>query len=182
MAPFRLALWPTARPAALIVAVALVLLGAGRADAHAQQALTEVQVKAAFLFNFTKFVTWTPAERPLGICIAGNPALTAATAEVVRGSVVGGRSVSAMALPASRVIDGCDLLYLADLKADDALAILSRVRGPVLTVGETPRFLRDGGVVRMYLDGNRLRFQVNRRQADASGLKISSQLMLLATQ
>jgi hypothetical protein len=160
----------------------IALASGSRAGAFTEQAPSEVQLKAAFLLNFAKFVAWANDDRPLGICIAGNPALTAATAEVVRGSAVGGRTVMAIALPASNVTDGCDVLYLADAKPDDALAILARVRGPVLTVGETPRFLRDGGVVRMFIDGNRLRFQVNRKQADAAGLKISSQLMMLASQ
>jgi hypothetical protein len=73
-------------------------------------------------------------------------------------------------------------LYLADVPPDDAAATLSRIRGPVLTVGETARFLRDGGMVRVYVEDSRIRFQVNRRQTDAAGLKISSQLLSLASQ
>lgn len=153
-----------------------------RGHAAVQQPPAELQVKAAFLFNFIKFVAWSPAERPVGICIAANPALTAAATEVVRGQAVNGRGVVAMALPASSSLDGCDLLYLADLKPDDASTLLAKVRGPILTVGETPRFLRDGGMVRIFVDGTRLRFQVNRRPIDASGLKVSSQLMLLGSQ
>jgi hypothetical protein len=146
------------------------------------QPLAEVQVKAAFLFSFARFVTWPVADRPLAICVAGNTALAAAATEIVRGRLVEGRSVVARELPASGPADGCDLLYLGDLKADDASAILSRLRGPVLTVGETPRFLRDGGMVRVFLEGNRMRFQVNHRQTAAAGLKISSQLLALGSQ
>lgn len=165
------------------VLLALALVGPVRPKAFfTQQPLAEIPVRAAFLFNFAKFVSWAAADRPVNICIAGNPALTAATADVVRGGVIGGRTVTALSLPASNRFEDCDVLYLADLKADDASAILSRVRGAVLTVGETTRFLRDGGMVRVFIDDNRLRFQVNRRQTDAAGLKISSQLMLLASQ
>ncbi len=163
----------------LVVAIAG---GAWPATTAASQSTNELQVKAAFLFNFTRFVAWPPAGRPLAICIARNAALTAATAEIVGGRLVDGRPVEARALDIARGVDGCDLLYLADLKADDASAALSRVRGPVLTVGETPRFLRDGGVVRIFVEDNRMRFQVNRRQADLAGLKISSQLLSLASQ
>ena len=170
------------RIASSLLIVAAFAITAGPRARAAEQSSAELQIKAAFLFNFIKVVTWPAAERPVGICIAGNPALTAAAVEVVRGRVVNGRNVAAIALPASPALDNCDLLYLADLKPDDASAILARVRGPVLTVGETPRFLRDGGMVRIFLEDNRLRFQVNRRPIDASGLKVSSQLMLLGSQ
>lgn len=169
-----------------VLAAGLMVLGvpshALLGGAVAEQPVSEVQVKAAFLFNFARFVTWPAAERPVAICIADNPPLIAVATEIVRDRMIEGRPVIARALPAAASANGCDLLYLGDLKADDAAAILSRVKGPVVTVGETPRFLRDGGMVRVFLEGNRMRFQVNRRQTDAAGLKISSQLLDLASQ
>jgi hypothetical protein len=152
------------------------------AGAPNDQPMAEVQVKGAFLVNFARFVAWPAAERPVAICVADNAPLAAAATEIGRARLIDGRAVVARGVSASGSTDGCDLLYLGDLKADDAAAMLSRVRGPVLTVGETPRFLRDGGMVRIFLEGNRMRFQVNRRQTDAAGLKISSQLLALASQ
>ena len=57
---------------------------------------------------------------------------------------------------------------------------MQRVRGPVLTVGETTQFLRDGGMVRFFVEDNNVRFQINQKNAEAAGLKISSQLLMLA--
>lgn len=170
-----------------VLAAALVVLSApspawpGGAFGN-DQALAEVQVKGAFLFNFARFVSWPAAERPIAICVADNATLVAAATEIVRGRMIEGRPVAARGVAASGPADDCDLLYLGDLPAGDAAAMLSHIRGPVLTVGETPRFLRDGGMVRIFLEGNRMRFQVNRRQTEAAGLKISSQLLSLATQ
>lgn len=181
-------LFPSALSRAGLLAFAaglMALSGPSQAwsdGAVTSQPLAEVQVKGAFLFNFAKFVTWPAADRPLTICVADNAPLLAATTEIVRGRLVDGRTVVARGLSASGPADGCDLLYLGDLKADAAVAILARLRGPVLTVGETPRFLRDGGMVRVFLEGNRMRFQVNRKQAEAAGLKLSSQLLALASQ
>lgn len=168
----RPALW------AGVTAVAL----AGGASSAAGQPVSELQVKAAFLFNFTKFVTWPVVSRPMAICVAGNAPLAAAATAAVRGKLVAGRTVEVRDFALAGTADGCDLLYLADLPPDGAAAVLRRTRGPVLTVGETARFLRDGGMVRVYLEDNRMRFQVNRRQTDAAGLKISSQLLSLASQ
>ncbi|MGE0862325.1 MAG: YfiR family protein [Vicinamibacterales bacterium] len=164
------------------MALALGLGGRAAPVGAAVQPVGELQVKAAFLFNFAKFVAWPRADRPLAICVAGNTDLTAAAVAIVTGRPIDGRQVVARAVTAAGTAEECDLLYLGDLSPDDASAFLARVRGPVLTVGETARFLRDGGMVRIYLDGNRMRFQVNRRQTDAAGLKISSQLLSLASQ
>ena len=57
---------------------------------------------------------------------------------------------------------------------------LQRMRGAVLTVGESTRFLRSGGMVRLYVEGQKVRFQVNQKNAEAAGLKLSSQLLTLA--
>ena len=57
---------------------------------------------------------------------------------------------------------------------------MQRVRGPILTVGETAQFLREGGMVRFYLQNNNVRFQINQKNAEAAGLKVSSQLLALA--
>ena len=179
MAAIGAALSRALRPALLAGLMVLAMAGASRADT---QPVGELQVKAAFLFNFTKFVTWPEVSRPLTICIAGNAPLAAAANTVVQGRRVAGRTVEVRPLSAGSAADGCDILHLADLSPDEASAMLRRIRGAVLTVGETPRFLRDGGMVRVYVEDNRLRFQVNRRQTDAAGLKISSQLLSLASQ
>ncbi len=173
-----------ARRSAILAGV-MVLAIAGRGwtgTALDTQAADELQVKAAFLFNFAKFVEWPATGRPLAICIAGNATLATVAAQTVRGRLVEARPVEVRSIAAARPADGCDLLYLADLSADDASAFLSRVRGAVLTVGESARFLRDGGMVRVFIEGNRMRFQVNLKQTDVAGLKISSQLLSLASQ
>lgn len=161
-------------------AMLLAVAAASPVPAAETQPVNERQLKAAFLFNFAKFVTWPPSDRPLAICVAGDDALSAAASELLRGRLVEGRPVDARPLAVSATPEGCDLLYLGGLKPDDASAILARTQGPVLTVGETPRFLRDGGMVRIYLDANRMRFQVNRNRTEAAGLRISSQLLVLA--
>jgi hypothetical protein len=50
----------------------------------------------------------------------------------------------------------------------------------VLTIGETPAFLRQGGIVRIYRDDNRLRLQISMKSAEGSRLQISSRLLSLS--
>ena len=75
---------------------------------------------------------------------------------------------------------GRHLLHFGQLAEVDALALLARAPNSTLTVGETTRFLRDGGMVRLFIEDQRLRFQVNRGRTAAAGLQLSSQLLSLA--
>ena len=51
---------------------------------------------------------------------------------------------------------------------------------PILTVGETPRFIEQGGIVNFFLENGKVRFEINRSAAERSGLRISSRLLQLA--
>jgi YfiR/HmsC-like len=60
-------------------------------------------------------------------------------------------------------------------------SILASVKGePVLTVGETPHFAEDGGMIGFCLEGNKIRFEVNAGAASAAKLKMSARLLTLA--
>jgi hypothetical protein len=76
---------------------------------------------------------------------------------------------------------GCHVLFVGAMRAYDAAEMMRRVRGAVLTVGETVQFLRrDGGMIRFYIENDKLRFQISQKNAEAAGLKISSRLLTLA--
>jgi hypothetical protein len=73
------------------------------------------------------------------------------------------------------------MVFVSALEARHTADILPRVQAAgVLTVGETPDFLREGGHARFYVENNRIRVEINAAVADRAGLKISSQLLTLA--
>lgn len=170
--------WRKAR--ALIAAVTAVCVFADVSPARASQ-VADVQVKAAFLYNFAKFVQWPQSsQRPLVIGIVGDKRLAEVVAATVKGRTVADRQLEVRTLEISDAPTGCDVLYFGGDGNADQAAVLARVHGAVLTIGETPRFLRSGGMVRIFFEGQRLRFQINQRQADAAGLRLSSQALNLA--
>lgn len=144
------------------------------------QPVSDIQVKAAFIFNFAKFVQWPADSGPIVIGIVGDDALVLAVTRAVESRTIGGRTIVARRLLASDSPKGCHVLYISNLGDQDTAALLTTVQGGVLTIGETPRFLRDGGMIRMFVEERRMRFQINRRQADAAGLQVSAQLFSLA--
>ena len=165
----------THRP--LLVAL---LVGAGLHTAPtAQDVSTEYRVKAAFLYNFVKFVEWPSrvATGPLTLCVAGRNPFGSALADIVRGETVGRRPLE------SRVIlepdPACHVVFIPE--GANTAAYLRATRGtPTLTVGDATSFIEQGGLVRFYLDNGTVRFAINRDGAERAGLRISSRLLQLA--
>jgi hypothetical protein len=160
-----------------------VLLWAGTVLTSAQDADLEYRVKAAYLFNFTKFVEWPSAALVGGrsfsfsICIAGrNPFGPALTATLV-GEKAAGLPLAARVVNAGQVAS-CHVLFVP--RGVDAAPYLRGVgKSAVLTVGESPDFLAQGGAINFVLEESRVRFEINQAAAARAQLRISSRLLQL---
>jgi hypothetical protein len=153
------------------------LSGACCAQDAAQQ--REAQLKAAYVFNFLKFVDWDarPTGKELDVCFMGADDVRDALSRAISDKNVSNRKVSVRsAVPDSRNED-CDVIYVD--AARTATMPSTRV---ALTVGDAPGFTRDGGMIRLYTEENRLRFVVNVGNARKAGIAISSNLLKLASQ
>jgi hypothetical protein len=154
---------------------------------RAQSTAEEYQVKAAFLFHFAQLVEWpagalNTADRSINLCIFDDEPHRRELQETIEGKPVGARVLHVRILDQRQNIQGCNILFLSRDEGRRQAAILRSVRDlPVLTVGETVNFLADGGMIHFHLDGDKIRFDINAAGADASHLKISSRLLLLAT-
>ena len=145
------------------------------------QALDDSHAKAALLINVARFVQWpAPDEGPMRFCVAGDERMARELSAIVQSRSVDGRALTLQRLRPGEDGTGCHLLYLAASRRPDDAETLRRTRGPVLTVGETVQFLRDGGMVRVYVEDQRLRFQINAKAAESVGIRIHAQLLSLA--
>ncbi|MBI4885716.1 MAG: YfiR family protein [Acidobacteria bacterium] len=166
---------------AAAAAVAALMAAAPGAAAQPPQ-FDESQVKAAFLFNFMKFVEWPspdPRSRPLVICVAGPDDVRNALAAIVK------QAPATAGLAVRPLTDGddpraCHSVFIAASEARRTAEVVERVAGAaVLTVGETSSFLNEGGLIRFYVSENRLRFQIDPVGARVAGLRVSAQLLSL---
>jgi hypothetical protein len=143
---------------------------------------SEYQVKAAFLFNFAKFVDWPgesfAAEREFAICVAGDGDVSQELEAVVKGRDVDGKPVVVRSLSDPSAGDGCQILFAIDDEA--AIETRSLTASGMLTVGQSKGFARHGGMINFVLVGKKVRFEVNKRSAETAGLSISSHLLKLA--
>ena len=163
-------------------ALLLVLLLPGVARAQAP----EYDLKAAFLFNFVKFVEWPPAafagdRTPLTICVYGDDPFGRTLDALVEGERAGERGLLVRRPDSLGGLEGCHVLFVSRSEKDRLGEVLAQVQGqPVLTVGDTDGFLRAGGAINFILEGSKVRFLIDQAAAERSGLKISSKLMRLA--
>jgi hypothetical protein len=150
------------------------------------QASKEYQIKAAFLYNFTKFVEW-PAERfaredaPLVIGILGRNPFEDELAILVQGRKVNKHPIVVVQLASAAEIEGTHVVFIAAGEESLLGSISSTGKWPigVLGVGESPRFATFGAVTFTKAD-DKVHFEINVPVAEAGGLKISAQLQKLA--
>jgi len=147
------------------------------------QAPSEYQVKAAFLYNFAKFVEW-PADRegtPFCIGVLGPDPFGGLIDETLAGKMLGTRNVVVRRFSRPEDASICQIVFVAE-SATPLKLVLKRFEGrAVLTVGETPAFCQSGGIVGFQVADRRIRFAVNLEAADRAQLKLSSKLLSLAT-
>lgn len=168
---------------AVLLAFALPAATMATYGAGGQDAVTaEYQLKAAFLYNFAKFVEW-PAETDRSadsftFCVAGEESFRI-IGPYLAGKKVRGRMIVVRAAETSADTPGCHLLFVsaASIHLQNALR---RISGPVLTVGESTDFISSGGMINLIRENNRLRFEIARSAGERNGLKFRSQLLELA--
>ena len=168
--------WMTCVAAAILLAPAPA--AAQRADS------SEAPLKAAFLYNFTKFVEWPDTafaepSAPFVVCAFADAAFRRELEGILQNEQVHGRQITIA--PASLEDPrGCHIAYFAQGEAEQGRMLDAIKRLPVLTVGEGRRFLEQGGQIAFLVENDRVRFAISRRAAEAAGLTVSSKLLRVA--
>ncbi len=150
----------------------------------------EFRVKAAYLFNFARFVEWPSADmapvatenvKPLLIGIVGTDLFSSVLGSLLDGKVVSGRTIQVVSVRSPSQIHALDILYFARSAEDEMAAIFENIRGrPILTVSENRRFLEKGGMVKLIVGDDNVQFAVNLKTVKESNLKISAQMLQCA--
>jgi hypothetical protein len=162
------------------------LLIAWSAMAQVNSSSSEYTVKAAFLFHFAEFVDW-PAEAfkdantPITYCITGEDPFHGALDDSLRAKVVGNRGMRVEHLKQGDSVQGCQVLFIGAAENKRTASILANVkRSAILTVGESQNFAENGGMIEFFLEGKKIRFDINLAAVNAAKLKMSARLLALA--
>ena len=173
------------RLAALLIALTIGAACRPALPADTPETSRADALKAGYVVNFAKFVEW-PASAPvdvLTLCFIGGSGVRTALSQDIQIKRIGSRRLALRELKVSDAPSGCDVLYVA---AETGEFRSLSAHWPewqsqaILTIGDEKDFARHGGVIGMFTEENRLRFNVNVENARRAGLKISSALLQLA--
>lgn len=152
---------------------------------HAQNRPTEYQVKAAYLFDFAKFVKWptsTASDDSFAICVLGNDPFGDSLDSIVSGERIEGKPVTARRISSPADAKDCRVVFVGQSEQSRLASILPTLsRLPVLTVSDANGFLDHRGIIQFVMDNDRVRFKVNLSAAEQAGLTLSSELLKVAT-
>ena len=175
------------------IAIVPILLVAMALNAQNTSGSTEYLIKAGFIYNFSNLVQWPSSsfaspDSPIVIVILGEDHFGNTLDHALEGKKVNARSFvikRAKSISELQRVLGpqkdCQILYVSSSEMphlNDAIQMLKGV--PVLTIGETPGFAQNGGIINLILEDNKVRFEVNVAAAKAADLNISSRLLALA--
>ncbi|MGA2097940.1 MAG: YfiR family protein [Candidatus Acidiferrum sp.] len=146
----------------------------------------EYEVKAAYLYNFGRFVEW-PASGNMSdnfpICVLGQDPFGSYLDAVIAGEVVNDRKLIAKRIATVREALNCRILFISDSESVRVREILAAVdKTPVLTVSDTPNFIIAGGMIQFVVVENRIRFSINLAACERASLTPSSQLLKVAVE
>lgn len=170
--------------AGLLLAIPLVAPSQGQTVQG--QTVDEYQVKAAFIYNFAKFVQWPPeafkaANNPIQVCLLGPDPFGGELQKVIRGKSIDGRSLDVRQVSEPQDISNCQILFVSSSETKRFHSLCGKLSPEgILTIGEAPGFASNGGIINFKLDGGHVRFEINIGAAEHAELHISSKLLSLA--
>jgi len=162
----------------------LALLGNVLTTQMQAQTADQYQVKAAFIFNFAKFVDW-PSDAladggALVVGVVGDDPFGSAL-DRINGNTVNGRRLRIKRLRWDDNLRGCQILFISNSEGKHLEKIMDSIKGSsVLTIGEMPQFNQAGGMIRFLIQNNKVRFEINAAPAGQARLRISSKLLALS--
>ena len=183
----QLKLYPASARRNVLSRIAFLALAAALGSARAQAPVAdEYPVKAAFLFNFAKFVEW-PADAfrgnddPFAICVMGQNPFGSALEDTVRDKTVANRGFVVRGVSNAQQASKCQIVFVTASERKRFHSLLEELRGhSILTVGEAEDFTANGGVINFKLKDARVRIEIDTGAAERAKLRISSKLLSLA--
>jgi len=147
-----------------------------------QNAEQEANLKAAFIYNFTKYIDWGSYEHgnDFIIAVAGESPITQSLQEIARTSRVDDKIMIIKKVARPSDIDDCNILFITK-ECRYPLDFLLKKAGPgVLTISEEDGFAERGTAFNFVILNDRLKFEANLKAISSAGLKAGAQLLKLA--
>jgi len=173
----------SATPHRFLLLAILIVSGTAHAVKPARS-LPEYRVKAAYLYNFIKFVSW-PAQEPQNkntilVCIAGTDPF-GAELSFMHNKVLQNRTIKVQTVTLEQ-LGACQIVFISRSQRSQLAAVFTALQSkPILTVSDIEGFAEGAGMIGFAMNESQLHLKINLHAAQAVGLEISSKLLEIAT-
>jgi hypothetical protein len=153
---------------------------------NASPLATDTEVKAAFLYQFPKFIEWpdsafTDSNSPFLIGVLGDDPFGSTLDKMVKGKTINGRKIIVKRSNSVDNLQNCQIVFISSSEKNRLSRIIDGFKGSnALTVSDINGFAKKGGVIGFVYRDNKIAIQINVEAAKRSKLKISSNLLRLA--
>ena len=158
-----------------------LLLYLGFVGSFIVQAQNE-KFKALFMYNFTKYIEWPVSQRTgeFVIGVLGNSPLVAELNTIASKQKIGSQSIQVKVFSSVEEIDNCNILYLPPSKSGQISAVVNKLSGrATLIISDKEGLASQGAGINYILDGDKLKYEVNKGSLEKRGLVVSSALLAL---
>jgi len=148
----------------------------------AQTSDQESNLKAAFIYNFTKYIDWGKYSdrNEFVIGVLGDSPVANSLEQIAKDYTVNNKPIVVHILDRLSRVSDCDILFISKNCRFSLSSILSAVGKGVLTISEQPGDAEDGTAFNFIIVNNQLKFEANLKAISSAGLKAGSQLLKLA--
>jgi hypothetical protein len=160
---------------------AVICLSATKAQAQ----YSEYEVKAAYIFNFAKFIEW-PADFIPGdticLCVYKNDPFGIILEKTMIGRKANGKDWKIKRITNISEIGSCHILIMSGVKQHEVMQVIQKIQNqPIVTIGDEIRdFCEMGGLINFLPQYSERQFEINKDVASDIRIKISPKLLLLA--
>lgn len=172
----------------LLLPVFIAPYAADALDTETVPEILEYRIKAAYIFNFAKFIVWPEQtfrdeNHPFSIVVVEDNTTHLRYFETLNAKTIQGRkiNITCCTSPEKLTAKSCQILFITNLShALKWQSFLANDCRPILTIGESPEFIHAGGMIAFVQRDNKIRFTINQRRAMQNNIGISSRLLKLA--
>ena len=142
----------------------------------------ESNLKAAFIYNFTKYIDWDngDSENKFIIGILGSSPLDGPINEIAKTSFIKNKKIILKHFSNVEDISYCHILFIPRGNGIPLQTVLEKVNKGVLTISEERGFAQQGSAINFVVNNDKLKFEINLKALNSAGLKAGSQLLKLA--
>ena len=143
----------------------------------------EDQIKAVFIYNFTKYIQWPESDTSevFIIGVLGNSNLVIPLRRIAQKRLVNNKKIQVIQFYNIEDVKNYHILFLSPGIEEHFQVILQKIRSKnILTIGNENNFTHLGGIINLIRVEGKIKFEMNLKALSRAGLAASSQLLKLA--